>query len=160
MTLAPTSATGSPLRRRASTGGFTLLEMVMVIAIAVLIASSVPVALNRMLPARRLAVAAERLVTDVRWLQAHATASGHIAYLEVTSAGYILRIPGSGIERRVDVPEPIEVKLQSLRGTRPAAKLEIYPEGTTSGGFFDVGDSRRRHRVEVSTLTGKVRRVP
>jgi len=72
-----TSATGS-------TRGFTLVELMVVLTILALLAASLPVALNRFVPARRVVTAADRLIADVHRLQSEAAGPGVPTRLVVT----------------------------------------------------------------------------
>ena len=156
MVRAPTLVTGERCRRspQRPTLGFTLLELMLVVAIIALIAASLPMAVSRWLPARRLEVATQRLISDVRWLQAHATASGSTGYLQVTATGYVLRIPQAKLQRSVVLPKPLEIEVESGQ-----LQVQFYAEGATSGGRLDVSDGRRRQQVDVSAMTGRVRRL-
>jgi len=60
-----TSETGSPR-------GFTLLELLVVLAILVMAAALFPLALNRALPARRVTTTADHLIAAVRNAQRRA----------------------------------------------------------------------------------------
>jgi general secretion pathway protein H len=142
-----------------SSRGFTLLELLVVIAILSLMAAAIPLTLNRVLPARRLASATDQLVANIQWLQAHSTALGKTAHLEITADGYELRVLNSGKVRSVLVPSPIRVKFAVPMVGQESAILRVYPEGTTSGAEFEVNDGRSQLRVLVSVITGKVRRV-
>src|SRR4051812_9370851 len=79
-----TSATGS-------TRGFTLVELMVVLTVLALLAASLPVALNRFLPARRVTAAADHLIAVVHRLQSEAATSGVPVRLGVTE----LALPAS-----------------------------------------------------------------
>jgi prepilin-type N-terminal cleavage/methylation domain-containing protein len=146
------SATGSQK-------GFTLLELLVVIATLALMSVAVPLTLNRALPARRLAIATDHLVADIQWLQTQATTLGKIGHLELRADGYELRVLGSDRMRSVTLPARIRVKAAASARARDGVVLRVYPEGTTSGAQFDVADERSTHPVFVSVMTGRVTRV-
>lgn len=156
-------ATGDPAASRdhlSSRGarGFTLIEMLVALAIMILVAASLPVALNRMIPARRAATTADRLVSDIRWLQEQSIGNGAITSLDVLPAGYRLNVPGK-LTKQIDLTSTTSLNLRGLGEERPLTHLTIFPDGTTSAGRFEVMDSGRRALVEVSMLTGRARRL-
>jgi prepilin-type N-terminal cleavage/methylation domain-containing protein len=145
------------LRGLPGRGGFTLVELLVALAIMVLVAASLPVALNRMLPARRAITAADRLVGDIRYLQEQAMRSGLPGQLEVLPAGY--RLSASGVSpREITLAKTTTLQFRGRGEERTLAQLMVFPDGTATAGTFAVLDSGRRAVVEVSMLTGKARR--
>lgn len=164
-----TSATGRgsvrlAILRCARRGGFTLIELMVVLAIMVLMAASLPLALNRMLPARRVTVAADALVANIRWLQARSAQTGHPARLSLTQSGYELAgyelatQPGAAA-RKVILATSTTLRLRASEDGRSVTHLTIYPDGTSAAGRFEILDSGRRAVVEISMLTGRARRT-
>lgn len=140
-------------------GGFTLIELMVVLAIVVLVTASLPLALNRMLPSRRVAVAADRLVSDIRWLQLQSTASGKPARLSITGSGYRMEVQNDKQGREVALSASTTLRLRARDEDRVIHNLLVYPDGTSSAGQFEVADAGRRAIVEVSLLTGRARRA-
>lgn len=136
--------------------GFTLIEVMVALAIMTLLAVSFPIALNRMMPARRVMVTADRLASDLRWCQGQATMSGASVRLLLSEGGYSLQSPGTA--RAVRVASSTTLRLSSSADA-DLRELIIYPDGTTSGGRFDIFDSGRTAAIDMSTLTGRSRRV-
>jgi len=132
-----TSATGS---RR----GFTLVELMVVLTILALLAASLPVALNRFIPARRVVTAADRLIADVHRLQSEAAGTGVPTRLVVTE----LALPAS-----------TTVRFRARDEDRTLRELVLYPDGTASPGRFEISDSGRHAVVEIAMLTGSARRA-
>jgi prepilin-type N-terminal cleavage/methylation domain-containing protein len=139
--------------------GFTLLELLVVIATLTLMSVAVPLTLNRVLPARRLAIATDHLVADIQWLQAQSTALGKVGQLELRTDGYELRVLASDRMRSVTLPARIRVKAAASAREREAVVLRVHPEGTTSGAQLEVADARGSHQVFVSVMTGRVTRA-
>src|SRR5262245_51923567 len=81
----PMSARTDRLRR---TRGFTLLELLVVLAIMAAIAMAFPLALNRFVAARRADAAATSLFASVRALQMKSAAGGETLRIEVLPNGY------------------------------------------------------------------------
>ncbi len=145
----PTSAIGSGRAH-----GFTLLELMVVMAIMVLLTSALPFAFNRMVPARRAALAAEGLVANIRWLQAQSSASGSPGRITLQKQGYQLHVQGL----KKDIALARTTHAQFLR--RDAAveldELLIFPDGTCTPARILVADSGRRIELAISMLTGSV----
>lgn len=145
--------------RNASQGGFTLIELMVVLAIVVLVMASLPLAINRMLPSRRVVVAADRLVSDIRWLQLQSVASGARARLSVTESGYRLDVQHEKQGREVVLSDSTMLRFRARDEDRAIPGLLVYPDGTSSAGQFEIADADRRAIVEISLLTGRARRV-
>ena len=147
------------MRRTSATGrndGFTLLELLVVLAVLVLLTLAIPVALPRLAPAQQLRVAAESLASALRAARDEAVLSGRPAVL--TPRGE----PAAGAQLE-DANGPVvwapghalDVRWQTAEG-RPAASLEFYPDGSASGVAARLAIGRRSILVEVSAMTGRV----
>ena len=152
---ATSGTAGSPPRF----SGFTLIELMVVLAIMVLVASALPLALNRALPARRVAVAADKLVADIRWLQTQSTMLGRPARISILESGYQLKLESTDRSRDVALAKSTALSLRAREDGRIVKELLIYPDGTSSAGRFEVSDSGRHATVEISMLTGRARRI-
>jgi general secretion pathway protein H len=148
-----TSAIGSALAHgRAVTGaqrGFTLVELLVVLAILTLVATLFPLALNRALPERRLEAQTQALVTEVEFAKMSSAMSGTAVELFVDATGHSSRTS----------PSPAETATGSRitdRHGRPRASLVLYPDGSASGGRVELSEGANRRVVVVSELTGRV----
>jgi general secretion pathway protein H len=139
--------------------GFTLVELMVVLAVAALLATSIPLALNRLMPARRTIAAADRLIADVQRLQSEAASSGAVARMRMNGTGYELDIPGQRALATVTLPGSMTLRLRAREEDRPLRELVVYPDGTASPGRFEFADSGRQAVVEIGMLTGRPRRV-
>jgi general secretion pathway protein H len=131
--------------------GMTLLELLVVIAILAMLAALLPLAIQRWMPARRLAAAARVLTIDLRQLQSQAVTSGRPLQLALESSGYSLEAVGADDGTHIPLPESIRVNLT------PASILVMYPDGSSSGGEFELRSGQRVATISVSPLTGQVR---
>jgi general secretion pathway protein H len=149
MTTTKKSGTGSA-------GGFTLLELLVVLAILVMAAALFPLALNRALPARRVSTTVDRLVAAVHEAQAESVTRG----LPVT-----LTLVGDGLEasaksarallRPVKFSESVHVDLRDGNG-QAATSLTVFPDGSAQGGQYQIAAGEHLSLVQVSGLTGRV----
>jgi Tfp pilus assembly protein FimT len=126
-----------------------------VLAILALLAASLPVALNRLLPARRTAMAADRLIADVRLLQSEAATTGAATRMILTDSGYRLDV---GSPREVTLTASTTLHFRARDEDRELHQLIVYPDGTASPGRFEIADSGRQAVVDISMLTGNARR--
>lgn len=150
-----TSATGSRSRRGR---GFTLIELLVAMVIVALLAAALPFAWNRLLPARRVTTATDRLLLDVRWLQTEAMNRGVVGRLLLQQGGYRLEIERAEPITR-SLPGTLTVQFVAVGGAAVVSEVRVFPDGTSTPGVFTVEDSGRRAQVELSMLTGRVRRA-
>jgi len=144
-----TSATGS-------TRGFTLLELLVVLAILVMAAALFPLALNRALPARRVTTTADHLIAAVRNAQAVSTASGRPAILTINAEGLSVGARDAGQARaRWSFPASVRVTLTDAGGGAASA-LTVFPDGSAQAMRFDVQAGAHETVVTLSGLTGRL----
>lgn len=122
--------------------GFSLLELLVVLAIMVIAVTAFPLVLNRALPRRRVRAATEHIEAAIRRAEIQSTA--------------------------LDQPERISVEQLSsrlatsthLRTTTPGGALlralVVFPDGSTSGARFVLSDGPDRSTVLVSEITGRI----
>lgn len=122
--------------------GFTLLELLVVLAIMVIAVAAFPLALDRVLPGRRVRAATEHLVTVIRHAEIQSIALDEPQRLSVTE-----------LTSRVSSSTHIEA---SRPGGEPLRALVIYPDGSTNGARFVVSDDGDRSTLTVSEITGRI----
>jgi general secretion pathway protein H len=124
----------SEIGSRGRSFGFTLIELLVVIAILVLISTAIPLVLDHALPERRVAVAADRLVTAIHAAQATSIATGKPSAIV---------LPG-------------EVRITDPDG-RGLDAVYMFPDGSANAARFEIRDGDHRRAVVVSGLTGRVK---
>lgn len=147
-----TSATGNAR-------GFTLVELMVVLTILALLAASLPVALNRFLPAPRTVAAADKLIADVRRMQSESASAGAPARMTLTASGYQLDFGGSRTASEVVLPASTTLRFRARDEDRTLHQLTVHPDGTASPGRFEIADSGKQAVVEIAMLTGNARRT-
>lgn len=154
-TLAPGKPANSRLSRRCAPG-FTLIELLVALAIMVLIAAALPIALGRMLPGRRVTIAADQLVADLQWLQGESIRTRASGQLSLDLEGYTMAIGSSS--RTIALAGTTRIELHALADARELQHLMFFPDGTATPALLSVADSGRRADLQVSMLTGRVSR--
>ena len=130
--------------------GFTLIELLVVIAILVMLAAAFPIALDRTLPGRRVAVTAQNLISAVRDAESQSLLRGRPVKLQMTSGGLL-----SGEKISVTFPATTTVALLDADG-HALEGIIAYPDGSASGARFVVSERNHARAVVVSGNTGRV----
>ena len=142
--------------RSKSERGFTLIEMIVVVAIMGLVLAMVatrgPLGLHT-LTARS---AANALASGFRQARARAIADNRQVVLSIDLAGHRWRV---GADKPTELPHDLAIAVltvagQSAGGT--AADIRFLPDGSSTGGRVELQDGRRRMRIGVDWLNGRV----
>lgn len=138
------SATGSA-------PGFTLLELMIVLALLVLLASAWPLAAPRLFPAQQLRNEGERLVSVLRAARLKATVTG--AVQEVTIAS-----DGGGYARRDQsyrLPEGMRLDCSDRLLGRPQSPVQFFADGSSDGSSLTLSRANTRLTIRIAIMTGR-----
>lgn len=137
--------------------GFTLLELMVVIAILVMIATLFPMALDRALPGRRVSAGCEQLVSTIHEAEGSSLVSGKPLTLALQDHQLTTRDPSTGVSLGHALPfaAATHIHLTDQAG-RPLSGLMLYPDGSAQAGRFELEDGGHRAAVAISPLTGRV----
>jgi general secretion pathway protein H len=144
--------------------GFTLVELLVVLAIATLLLAAVPPLISAALPGVELKAAARRTMASLRLAREAAIRSGVDTALLVDVEERRLELPGF---RAVAFPKRVEMHLEAasremLDDNRGA--IRFFPDGSSTGGRIVLarGETGERsgYQVGVTWLTGRVRMAP
>jgi general secretion pathway protein H len=143
------------MRRRSD--GFTLLEIIVVLALATIFYALVLSVPFGKASAADLKAAARTLAAGLRTVQTQAMATRRDAVLtlDVEAREYVLT--GDPEVRRL--PDRIDLKLytaQSEVASERKASIRFYPDGSSTGGRITVYSGERKYLVDVDWLTGRV----
>lgn len=134
--------------------GFTLLELLVVLAVLGLAAMALPSVLGRGTGALSAAAVAAETASTLRGLRSDAITRGRPAELAVDAGSGTLR---AGDGRVLEVPEGARLRFLPLagRGAREAV-LRFHPDGSSNGGRIEIVQAGRIHVVTVDWITGRV----
>jgi general secretion pathway protein H len=149
---AKSSRTGSSY----NVAGYTLVELLVVLAVIALFVAFVPAAISAGHPSTQLRKFAQSLSDDLRELRGLALSTNQETYfvLDLEHRRYVL------LPNRAEKPLPHDllVKFQSshLGIDTDATEIRFYPDGTSSGGELDLSLGRAHRLLIASWLTGRV----
>ncbi len=130
--------------------GFTLVELLVVLAIIALLIAAAPILMQSALPGARSLAAARALAQELRQTRGQAIAGGNATAIRFDAAQQIYLLePG---DRPRALPRTIRFSLPA----QAATQIGFYPDGSSSGGTVFVGDGALRHRVSIDWLTGRI----
>ena len=150
----------------ASSSGFTLLELMVVLTIASLVIALVPPAISAAVPGARLSNAARELTAALR--DAHYLAVSRADVVVVAfefeppqyrvADGVATRLPG-GIELSISETGSNAWKRPQApteRARDDAYRLSFYPDGSSSGAIIELAAAERQLLLDVGWPTGRV----
>jgi general secretion pathway protein H len=134
--------------------GFTLLELLVVLAIMTLALAAAPALLSKARPGVAAQVAVQRLGNELRTARAAAVEQDREVdlILDVVSRAY-----ATPDNRTVRLPDGLAWNIAD-GALAPSKKIVIafYPDGSSSGGTIDFSFRDRTYRIVDHWLTGRV----
>ncbi len=146
--------------RKAECDGFTLVELLVVLAIISLLLAFTPAAFNRMMPGLEVQSATRQLAASLRSARSAAIRDNTETTLTLDLEARIYRLDALGREQAID--EDIEVSMLTARSElegEQTGRIRFYPDGTSTGGRVTFAGGGAAYDVLVDWLTGRVRIV-
>ncbi len=144
--------------------GFTLVELVVVMAIAALLLTAVPPLISAVIPGVELKAAARRTAASLRLARETAIRTGADAALVVDVEERTLALAGF---RTVSLPHQLRIILNAASREmhdEQRGAIRFFPDGSSSGGVIilarGTADAATGYQVGVNWLTGRVRMAP
>jgi len=139
-----TSATGS--------GGFTLLELLVVLTIIVLMACAWPLASSHVFVTQHLRNEIQQLAGAIRLAQMTARITGEAQELVISRAATAYHF-GSDTH---ELPQGLTLQIRAGSEDGASGRFLLFPDGSASGGTLDL--ALRDHTVSLRMLpvTGRI----
>jgi len=145
----PTSSVGNNPRR-----GFTLLELLVTLALAALLLAVVPQRLGVLMEAVRYRNAVQDTLRVLEQARLQAIQRGRRAYLQIDVDERRLLLAGQAV---LTLDERIDLQVRAV--THPAGGMPTFffdVDGSASGGQLILSDSGRSSRIAIDWLTGRI----
>jgi len=142
--------------------GFTLIELIVVLALAGAIMAITPPLISAALPGVELKAAARRTAAGLRLARVEAIRSGRDAALRFDVSERRFEVDGE--YRRTQLSRRIEIRLEVAAAERKdddVGTIRFFPDGSSTGGIVILhrgGD--KGYQVGVNWLTGRIRMQP
>lgn len=142
--------------------GFTLVELLVVMAIAAVLLTAVPSLFSAALPGVELKAAARRTMSSLRLARETAIRTGKDAALVVNVEERTLALAGF---RTIRLPQRLRLKLEAASGEMlddRRGAIRFFPDGSSTGGVIVLArsDGASGYRIGTNWLTGRVRMAP
>ena len=146
--------------RKHGARGFTLLEMVLVLALIAVASVMAAAALSGGFDGMRLRSAAKELSAQLRFTRAQAIATGEPQRFTIDPKAHRWTAPK---QRDGELPRQIAIAFIGAREVQPSegeGAIVFFPDGASTGGRVRLGMDEAAWDVEVEWLTGRVRAGP
>jgi general secretion pathway protein H len=150
----------SGARHRATQGGFTLVELMVVMVIIALVMGLVATSLSRSISGAEARVAARKVAAALRYTRTRAILDKQETVFMVDTEARSYQAPG---RPEVILPEGVDVSLTTARSeltSEDAGGIRFFPDGGSTGGHVDLAVNERLYRVDVAWLTGEATLAP
>jgi general secretion pathway protein H len=137
--------------------GFTLLELLVVLAIIGVVLAFVPGFMSRGQPGLDVDVAARAIADALRQARSHAVLHNRDQLFALDVEARLFRIGGQHAPVQLD--KEIEVRFQTARSevrSEMIGQIRFFPDGSATGGRIGLTLDGRHAEVRVDWLTGLV----
>ena len=136
-------------------GGFTLVELLVVLVIAGLVLALVGTSISRSISGAELRTAARKMATSLRYTRTRAILDKQEEVFLVDTENRTYLAPK---REAVELPEGMKVLLNTARSELTAEEvggIRFYPDGGSTGGSIELDANGRIYRINVAWLTGE-----
>lgn len=144
-------------RHHSGSGGFTLVEVMVVMVIVALIMGLVATSMSQSVSAAEARAAARKLVASLRYTRARAILDKSEQVFQVNTEQRSYQAPG---REQVELPDGVDVTITTARSEitdEDVAGIRFFPDGGSTGGHIELMVNEKEYRVNVAWLTGETR---
>ncbi len=141
-------------------GGFTLVELLVVLVIATLVLALVGTSISRSISGAEMRVAARKMTAALRYTRTRAILDKQEEVFLVDTENRKYMAPK---RPEVVLPEGMKVALTTARSElteESVGGIRFYPDGGSTGGFVELETNGRIYRINVAWLTGEASLQP
>ena len=137
--------------------GFTLVELLVVLAILALALAVVPPSLTGAIDSARFKSAQRDLVSALRYARSRAVNSQQAASVEINVKQGTMQVAGR--QRTLSIPDDAALTLVTAQREQLSADegaIRFYPDGSSTGGQVRFSRGDQVWSIDVDWLTGRV----
>ena len=141
---------------RSAVRGFSLLEIILVIAIIALASVLAAAAMGGGFKGMQHKAAAKQIASNLRYTRAEAIQTGKSQRFVIDPRAHTWQAPRS---HHGDIPAKLGVAFFGAREVQPAAgvgAIQFFPDGAATGGRIQLTSGTAVWNVDVTWLTGQV----
>lgn len=147
----------SPLATHRFPRGFTLVELLVVLALAGFLIGVVPPLIGAAFPGVQLKAAARSTAAGLRLAREEAIRGGHAVAFLLDVEGRRYQVEGDA--RLVNYPAGLDLKLEGASAEMrddQVGGVRFFPDGSSTGGRVLISRDGRGYQVGVTWLTGRI----
>ncbi|SFV33460.1 GspH/FimT family pseudopilin [Hyphomicrobium facile] len=153
----PAASLIPPRARRPKEAGFTLVEILAVMSVAVVAAGAISFAFRNPSPGLKVKNAAMMTASRLRDLRATAMARGEERVVQIEPVHRLIRFDDGRPDLRLDPSIDIAVtSADGERGSAQSAGIRFFPNGSSTGATIKMGSQKTVYELRVNWLTGRV----
>ena len=141
---------------RPAPGGFSLLEMLIVVALIAVVGLLSATTMTGGMDGVRLRGAAKQVAAQLRFTRAQAIATGRPQRFTIDPDAHTWMAPK---DRQGDIPKQLGIRYTGARATVPArgvGAIVFFSDGASTGGRIQLSAKNATWNVDVKWLTGQV----
>lgn len=141
-------------------GGFTLVEMLVVLVIIALMLAMVGTSISRGVSGAEMRTAAHKVAASLRYTRTQAILRKAEQVFLVDTENRTFQAPGRKLET---LPKGMNVELNTARSeltSETVGGIRFYPDGGSTGGNVRLEANGRVYRVNIAWLTGEASLEP
>lgn len=143
-------------RRHGGARGFSLIEIVVVLAIVASAALLAATVLSGGFERLQLQACAKQIAANLRYARAQAIATGTPQRFVIDPRAHAWQAPNG---RHGDIPQKLAVSFRGAREVQPQAgqgAIVFFADGASTGGGIHLGAGRATWDIDVAWLSGEI----